>query len=95
MYTYILSLHQSSVLYEFQAKSNIIVSELHWLDSEFHKALRGGNHVGSSHDQSSRVVIADYHAVSAREDLALSSIPVILSFHICLVTVVRDNGNVS
>ena len=92
IYLYIQSLHHSSVLYEFQAKSNIIVNELHWLDSEFHKALRGGNRSGSSRDQSSRVVIADYRAVSAREDLAWSSIPVILSFHRCSVTVVRDNG---
>lgn len=74
-YIYIdILLHQSSVLYAFQAKSNII-NELHWLDLEFHKALIGGNHAGSSHDQSSRVVIADYRAVSAQEDLA---IPVIL-----------------
>lgn len=45
------------------------------MDSEFHKALRGGNRVSSSHDQSSRVVIADYRAVSAPEDLAAALNP--------------------
>lgn len=54
------------------------------------------NRVGSSRDQSSRVVIADYRAVYPRERIWLGArIPVILSFHRCLVTVVRDNANVS
>ncbi|KAG7518500.1 hypothetical protein JOB18_035771 [Solea senegalensis] len=52
----------------FQAKSSISVNELHWLDLEFHKALRGGNRIGSSRDQSSRVVIADYRAMSTRKE---------------------------
>lgn len=51
------------------------MKELHCLDSEFHKALRGGNLIGSSRDQQSRVINADYRAMSVHEDLAGSSKP--------------------
>lgn len=77
-------------------KSNIIVSELHWLDSEFHKALRGMG-TTSALPMISPVVSSLQIIVPCppkRIWLEAQS-PWSCAFHRCSVTVVRDNENVS
>lgn len=72
------------------------MNALHWLDSEFHKAQRGGGRgvlPVTGPVVSSLQIIVPYPP--ERIWLGAQSPPLIPSFQRCLVTVVKDCGNVS